>query len=230
MLLALGQIADHGVEHVEVLSARRPQWKNPYFPNLKATITAALSKNVGVDPLAQVKEATASVDSTLEAAHRGLMNLKVEIEVGFTKNPTHMDALLTLLGLKQLKAKNSKQSTYIDTMLTLKKNLTPTVKAELVEAGSNPDAIDALLLQAMQLVAANEKQEGLKTNRKGTNSVNVDELNAIYEEVISVCKLVDTYFVGNDTLLEKFNFVKALKDQGYVPPVKKKTPPKTDNK
>ena len=230
MLLALGQITDRAIENVDTLSARRPQWKDPYFPNLKARITTALNNNVGVDPLSQIKEATATVENTLETAHRGLMDLKVEVEVGFKTNPTRGDALLTLLGLNQLKAKNTQQSTYIDIMLTLKKNLSPAVKTELVEAGANPEAIDALLLKAAQLVGANEKQEGLKANRKGINAENVAELNAIYDEVISVCKLVETYFMGNDTLKEHFNFLKALKEQGYVPPAKKTAPPKTDNK
>jgi hypothetical protein len=230
MLLASGQIADHGIEHVEILSARRSQWKNPFFPDLKARITTALSTNVGVDPLSKVKDATAAVDATLETAHRGLMDLKVDIEVGFKKTPTRMKSLLTLLGLNMLKAKNSKQSSYVDIMLTLKNNLTAAVKAELVAAGANPTAIDALLLQATQLVEANDKQELLKVTRKDVNTVNVEELNAIYDEVISVCKLATTYFVGNSTLLEQFNFTKALKAQGYVPPVRKKKPPKDGNK
>ena len=223
MLMASGQIADRGIEHVEVLSARRPQWKDPFFPDLKAKITAALSKNIGADTLSQVKDATTIVEETLSAAHRGLMDLKVEIEVGFRKNPTRMNSLLTNLGLNKLTAKNSKQSSYVDMLFTLKSNLTPTVKAELVEAGANPAAIETLLQQATLLINANDTQESLKVNRKSTNATNVDELNDIYEEVISVCKLVSTYFVGNKELLEQFSFNSALKAQGYVPSTKKAT-------
>lgn len=230
MLMATGYIADRGIMHVEVLSARRPQWKDPYFPDLKVRITAAFSKNIGADTLWQLKEATATVEGTLSAAHRGLMDLKVEVEVGFRKNPTRMNALLTELGLNKLTAKNSKQSSYVDLLFTLKSNLTPAVKAELVEAGANPAAIDTLLQQATQLIASNDEQEALKVNRKNVNKVNVEELNDIYDEVISVCKLVGTYFVGNKELLEQFSFNSALKAQGYVPSPKKDTAPKTTSK
>lgn len=221
MLLAASYVADRGIEHVEVLSTRRPQWENPFFPNLKTKITAAFDTNIGVDILSQIKEATATVNGTLTTAHRGIMDLKVEIEVGFKKNPTRMDALLTQLGFNKLAQKNTTQSNYVDMLFTLKSNLTPAVKAELVQAGANPVAIDALLLQATQLINANEVQESLKVNRKSVNAVNVEELNDIYDEVISICKLVSTYFVGNKELAEQFNFTNALKAQGYVPSPKK---------
>ena len=54
--------------------------------------------------------------------------------------------------------------------------------------------------------------------------MNVEELNDIYDEVISVCKLVSTYFADNKVLVDQFNFTNALKAQGYVPSVKKTNP------
>lgn len=230
MLLAASYVADRGVEHVDVLSARRPQWKNPFFPNLKTKITAAFDTNIGVDILSQIKEATATVNSTLTTAHRGIMDLKVEIEVGFKKNPIRMDALLTQLGFNKLAQKNTTQANYVGMLFTLKSNLTPAVKTELVQAGANPAAIDTLLQQATLLINANEVQESLKVNRKSVNTVNIEELNDIYDEVISICKLASTYFVGNKELTEQFNFTHALKAQGYVPTAKKATPPKPPTK
>ena len=224
MLMASSQIAERGIEHVDILSARRPQWKSPFFLDLKSRISTAFDKNIGLDILSQIKEATATVTDTIATAHRGIMDLKVEIEVGFRKNPTRMDALLILLGYNKLPKKNTTQAGYVNMLQTLKSNLTPEVKTELVQAGANPTAIDTLLQQAVQLIEANDRQESLKVNRKTVTSVNVEELNDIYDEVISVCKLVSTYFADNKVLVDQFNFTNALKAQGYVPSVKKTNP------
>lgn len=225
MLLASNSIAERGIEHTEELSARRPQWKAPFFADLKTEIKAAMDKNIGVDILGELKQSTATVTNVMEAAHRDLMILKVEIEVGFKKNPIRMGTLLPLLGLDKLSSKNSKQSTYVNILLTLKRNLTPEIKTELVTGGASATTIEKLLLQAAQLIEANEKQESLKNLRKSSNSANVDELNAIYNKVIDICKLVSTYFVSNKILVEQFSFTNALKAQGYIPYKKKKEDP-----
>lgn len=229
MLLACLYIAERGIENVALLSAQRSQWADPYFPNLKIRITKAFDENVGVDILHQLKEATATVTSTVQSAHRSLMNLKAEIEVGFKANPVRKDTLFTQLGLNKLSTHTNSQESYVTVLTILKANLTSTVKAELVQAGASASNIDTLLAQATLLIEANNVQENLKTNRKTGNKANLDALNAIHDEVSDICKLVNTYFVGNKMLLDQFNFTNALKLQGYVPSPRKKndTPPAT---
>ena len=224
MLMAAYLIADRGIEKAPLLAERRPQWADPFFPNLKAKINEAFSKNMGVDILAYQQEATAKVKGIIATAHRGIMALKAEIEVGFRSSPTRRSVLLTELGYDKLPKKNISQSQYVQLLATLRANLTPAVKAELLEVGANPAAIDALLQLAQQLIEANDRQESLKTNRKILNAGNIAELNALYDEVTAVCKLVATYFAGNQTMKEHFSFAKALKAQGYMRRSKKKEP------
>lgn len=226
MLLAGLNIAERGIENAALLSTMRSQWADPYFPNLKLKITKAFDENIGVDILSQVKEATAVVTGTISTAHRGLMMLKVEIEVGFKQNPVRRDAILKQLGLNKLSPKNNKQSIYVDVLSSLKSNFTPEIKSELVAAGVNAKNIESLLAQTAVLIEANTMQDKLKVTRKSTNTANVDALNEIHEEVSTICKLVSTYFVGNKEILDQFNFTKALKEQGYKPTAKKKSTPK----
>jgi hypothetical protein len=226
MLLACLNIVENGVENAALLSAKRSQWANPYFPNLKVKITKAFDENIGVDILSQVKEATAVVTGTISTAHRGLMMLKVEVEVGFKQNKIRRDAILKDLGLNKLSSKNIKQSVYVDVLSTLKSKFTPEIKAELVAAGVNAQNIENLLNQTAVLIGASTLQERLKVSRKSTNTANMGTLNDIHEEVSTICKLVSTYFVGNKEILDQFNFTKALKDQGYKPTPKKKAMPK----
>ena len=178
MLLACLYIAERGIENVALLSAQRSQWADPYFPNLKIRITKAFDENVGVDILHQLKEATATVTGTVQSAHRSLMNLKAEIEVGFKANPVRKDTLFTQLGLNKLSTHTNSQESYVTVLTILKANLTPTVKAELVQAGASASNIDTLLAQATLLIEANNVQENLKTNRKTGNKANLDALNA----------------------------------------------------
>ena len=222
MLMAAYLIADRGIENAQLLADRRPLWADPFFPNLKAKITEAFSKNMGVDILPYLMEATAKDKAIIATAHRGIMALKAEIEVGFRSNPTRRSILLTELGYDKLPKKYISQSQYVQMLATLRANLTSEVKTVLLEVGSNPAAIDALLQLAQQLIEANDRQESLKTNRKSLNAENIAELNALYDEVTAVCKLVTTYFIDNQTMEEIFSFAKALKAQGYVRPVKKK--------
>jgi hypothetical protein len=226
MLLACLNIAENGIENAELLGTKRSQWANPYFPNLKVKITKAFDENIGVDILSQVKEATAVVTGTIGTAHRGLMMLKVEIEVGFKQNKIRRDALIKDLGLNKLSSKNIKQSVYVDALSTLKSNFTPEIKTELVAAGVNAQNIENLLNQTAVLIEASTLQDRLKVNRKSTNTANVSSLNEIHEEVSTICKLVSTYFVGNKEILDQFNFTKALKEQGYKPTPRKKSTPK----
>jgi hypothetical protein len=222
MLMACTYIAERGIEHQAQLAARRPQWKAPFFTNLKTRATAILENNIGIDTLALLKQATHTVSTTTEAAHRGLMELKQEIEVDFRKNPARSESLLTHLGLSAVSSAKMTQSTYIKALVTVKNNLTPEVKAELVAAGANPQALDLLVSQAKLLIEANDIQENVKVNRKSINAANVEELNGIYDEVISICKLASTYLVGNKELQDHFSFTNALKACGYIPTKAKK--------
>ena len=201
MLMACTYIAERGIEHQAQLAARRPQWKAPFFTNLKTRATAILENNIGIDTLALLKQ---------------------EIEVDFRKNPARRESLLTHLGLSAVSSAKMTQSTYIKALVTVKNNLTPEVKAELVAAGANPQALDLLVSQAKLLIEANDIQENVKVNRKSINAANVEELNGIYDEVISICKLASTYLVGNKELQDHFSFTNALKACGYIPTKAKK--------
>lgn len=222
MLLAAGQIAEFGIMYEQRLSTRRPQWNASFFLNLKERIVQTVKTNIGADILPSLMEATEEVKAIIATAHRGIMELKAEIEVGFRSNPNRRGILLTELGYDKLPKKNISQFKYVQMLATLRANLTPAVKAELVAVGANPSAIDALLQLAQQLIDANGHQESLKVNRKSLNAKNVTTLNALYDEVSAVCKLVAACFTEDKALAEHFCFTKALKAHGYTPPAKKK--------
>lgn len=225
MLLAASQIAELGIMYEQRLSARRPQWKDPFFRNLKEKITQIHRTSIGIDPLPSLMEATEKVKGIIATAHRGIMELKAEIELGFRSNPTRRSVLLTELGYDKLPKKYISQSKYVQLLATLRANLTPAVKAELVGLGANPAPIDALLLLAQQLIDANDRQESLKLNRKSRNAENIAKLNALYDEVSTVCQLVSACFTDDKRLVETFCFTKTLKSYGYTPPARKKKAP-----
>ncbi|WP_320054635.1 hypothetical protein [uncultured Acetobacteroides sp.] len=225
MLLASGQIAEFGITYEQQLSARRPQWKAPFFQNLKERITQTSRTRIGLDNLPSIMEATEVVNGIITIAHRGIMELKAEIEVNFRSNPTRRSVLLTELGYDKLPKKYISQSQYVQLLATLRANLTPAVKAELVAVGANPATIDTLLLQAHRLIEANGRQESLKVNRKSLTAENIAEFNAIYDEVSTVCKLVAACFTDDKRLVERFCFTKTLRSYGYVRPSKKKKAP-----
>ncbi|WP_047445180.1 hypothetical protein [Alistipes sp. ZOR0009] len=222
MLLSCIYIADRCLEHEQQLVAHRPSWKAPYFADLRARIFTSFDENIGSDSLAKLKEATSKVNATLTLARRALMQLKQEIEVDFRKDPTRRDYLLNLLGFDNLKAKNPTQVAYTQALLAIQRNLTPDIQLELIAAGTNPAAIEHLGQYAQQLLDANALQESLKVGRKTTSHANVSALNAIYDEVISICKLASTYLVGNKELQESFIFLTALRANGYTHRSKRK--------
>lgn len=114
MLMACTYIAERGIEHQVQLAARRPQCgRPPSSTNLKTRATAILENNIGIDTLALLKQATHTVTTTTEAAHRGPNGASAqEIEVDFRKNPARRESLLTHLGLSAVSSAKMTQSTY----------------------------------------------------------------------------------------------------------------------
>lgn len=101
----------------------------PLLPDLKAKINEAFSKNMGVDILAYQQEATAKVKGIIATAHRGIMDLKAEIEVGFRSSPTRRSVLLTEARLRQSCHKEHQpELEYVQLLATLRANLTPSRK------------------------------------------------------------------------------------------------------
>ena len=66
MLLACLNIAENGIENAELLSTKRSQWANPYFPNLKIKITEAEEK--GALALQETEKARLATDEAIGAA------------------------------------------------------------------------------------------------------------------------------------------------------------------
>lgn len=118
------------------------------------------------------------------------------------------------------------QEQLIELLLAVKKGMTDQLKADMIAKGTNPVLIDSIIGYASQLQEANLSQEGLKSSTKEVSQEAVDAFNAIYDEVMGICKIASKIYQDEPLKKEQFIFSKVVKKMG-APKGKDEDPPAT---
>lgn len=224
MLLALRIILENAISVADKLKQIRPKWDDAYFQGMIATINAILKNDFGYDAATAIKEKTEVVLAKEASAKTLLQQIKMQVELDFRKDKAKCQRYLVSLGLTLVKHISvAGQDQIIEMLTTFRKNLTPEMEKEFVDAGMNPQSIADLKLLADDFYNLNSEQEVLKSNQKVVSAALNDKLNDLYDEGIIIAKLAASMLT--DKLdAEKFSFIRALKQVGYKEPPKKENP------
>lgn len=213
MLTTADIIVETAIEKKDVLIAKRPFWADPFFPKLKERIDGDFATILGVDNAKALREASAMVCGIQKNAMKELSGVKVQIEVDFEDDKARRDEILAQLGyinyFKDVQRKS--QSALVGQLFQLKTNLTPELKTILVEKGTSPASLDLLVSYADEIKTKNINQELLKEGKKELTLKAVTELNAVYKQVIGICKIVRRLFKDDPLMKEQFSYSRILK-------------------
>lgn len=156
-----------------------------------------------------MRDTTANLASIQSPAMRDLSFIKTQIEVDFGKDAKE---IIKTLGFdKNLRSvQNRDQEALIELLYSFKKGLNDNLKNQLIEKGTNPELINRIISYADQLKLTNVSQETLKETTKALSEEALNEFNAIYDEVIGICKIASTFYQFDTLKKDQFTFTKVV--------------------
>lgn len=229
MLTTCLAIIENATANKTSLLSKRATWADPFLPDLKARINNAFVDVLGIDNAQKMREATQALTVIQKNAMRDLAELKVQIENDFKNNKTRSNEILNTLGFTQhLKdAQKKDQEALIELLYQFKKNMSTTLKNEIITAGTSSTQITTIIGYADNLKNSNITQETFKGSRKVVSQAGVKELNEIYNAVISVAKISAKFFKNDKAIRDQFSFSQIKSKLNQSTQNTEETPPPT---
>jgi hypothetical protein len=211
MLITSATLVENGIANKTFLQSKRSTWANPFFEDLKAKIETTTETYLGKDSAQQMRQSTQIVLGIQKQALVDLAEFKVQVEEDFRKNPIQKTEILTQLGFTTYHKISQKgdQEGLVNLLFQFKKNLNPTLTAEIVAKGTSQNTIDKIVDYAQVLKNANIDQETFKGTRKEITDEAIKAFNEIYDEVISFAKIANNFYKTDKVKQQLFSFAKV---------------------
>ena len=228
MLMASKTIAETFKTNISELATTRTDWTEQYATDLILRIDNAIHTHLGIDVKKDLRSATTALVSLQFPARRDISYFKTQIDDDFKKNAPRRDEILKSLGFtKYLRGVQSgNQESLIQFLYTFKTNITPALRDEITAKGLNPMLIDNITAYADTFAQANVAQESQKGSTKEISQEVANIFNAIYDEIIGICKKASNYYRYEPVKKEQFTFAKALSNLGTPAKAQVKEAPK----
>lgn len=220
MLLVSSVILQHAISSKTFLIDKRTTWADPFFDNLNQSVEDAFSNVLGIDNSKELREATKTLLSIQKNALSDLVELKVQLNVDFKNKPDYLKTILQDLGFSTFytAAKQKRdQEALIQLLYKFEKNLTITLKSDIINVGISSKLLDNIIGYAQTLRNANVTQETAKDLRKDVSEERVAELNIIYDNVIAVARIASVFFKNQPLEKAKFSYSGNLKQLNAKP-------------
>jgi len=211
MLVASNVVLGNFKKNKDQLIPRRKTWADPFAAELEGRIGNALDilgVNTRIDQTDTTRELVSKQSETLA----DLASFKIQLEVDFDDDPQKLKEIENKLGFSRYynKARNDQQEALIQLLSTFKENMSPALRQEIEDAGIDGELIDQLIAMRDEINALNVRQESLKASAPKDTALNLEELNAIYKQVIGICKIAPRLLSEVPTASEDFSFTKIL--------------------
>jgi hypothetical protein len=225
MLMTSKTIAENFKANLPELTTTRTDWTEPYADDLVLRIDNSIENNLGIDPKKDLRNATATLASIQVPAKRDVSYFKTQIDDDFKKDTSKRDEILKTLGFaKNLRGvQNGNQESLIQLLFAFKTNMTDKLRQEIVSKGLNAALIDNIIGYADTFKQANVTQETYKGSTKEISQEVADSFNAIYDEIIGICKKASNYYQYEPLKKEQFTFSKVMDNLGAARKVVKET-------
>ena len=216
MLMASKTIAESFRANISELSATRTTWTEQYANELVSRIDAAITGSLGIDAKKDLRSATATLGSIELPAKRDVSYFKLQVAEDFKNDPARRDEILTILGFAgyQRNGKNPTQPALIQLLYDFKTNMSASLRQEITGKGMNAVLIENILGYADNYSQANVVQENLKGSTKTITNEVIDTFNAIYNEIIGICKIASAYYRYEPVKKGQFSFTRTLANMG----------------
>jgi hypothetical protein len=211
MLVASNVVLQNFDEYKTQLIAKRKTWADPFASNLGNKISNALDI-LGINTKTEQTTSTRRLVRRQNEGLDGLTTVKIQIEVDFEDDPDTLKLMLDKLGFSRFysDAKKGDQEAMIQLLTAFKTNMTPELRRKIEDAGMDGAIIDELINMRDEINEMNVRQEKLKGSSPKETALNIAELNAIYKEVIGICKIAPRLLNDVPTATEDFSFARIL--------------------
>jgi Ni,Fe-hydrogenase maturation factor len=209
MLTTSATIVQHAIDNKAFLISKRARWRDAFFDALKTRIENAFKNILGIDNLKEQRKATDTLLQAIDEVTPLLAEFKVQIEVDFEDDNREAE-ILKQLGFGLLpKVQNNNQEALAELLSTFAKNMTPTLKQEIIDEEIDAALIDQISSYATIIIADNVDQEKEKGIKKTITADGITELNDIYNQTIGIAKIAAQFFTNEPTKAELFSFNKT---------------------
>ena len=206
MLLTCQVILKNLVPVLALFTQRLSTLTAVYVEKLDKRIQTGLQK-ISTDKYFVQKNATKEVKSIVDRALKNLRAFYTDLKVVFAKDKPLLETILQTFGFNKwyVLASRGKQEAITAILMAIKENIEP-YRQQLIEAGMNAEAIDALVADADPLDKANVAQESIMGSRPVLTRELQTELNDIYTEVIAICTLGKSIYNDDPVSQKLFSF------------------------
>jgi hypothetical protein len=228
MLTTASVIIAHAIENKAFLISKRSSWKDPFLPNIALTIDNGFKNILGISPLKDQKEATVALYAAVDAVKPQLAVFKTQVTVDFKESKRDKDILKNLGYGQYAKVQRGDQEALVELLTTFRKNMTPELKQEIADAGTDAAIIEEIISYADVVKDRNVKQEEKKGTKTTITADGINQLNAIYKQVIGVAKIAASFYAADKQKAALFSFSKnkaALNAKPSAKKAAKKTAP-----
>lgn len=208
MLIASKTIVENFGSHKATILAERPIWADPFIGDFNTRIDNAFIDILGLNPRDELKSATRIVVEIQDKALKDLSFFKVQVEEDFSSDKKFVSQVLKKLGFDGVYslAQKKDQQALTQVLARFGKGMTKELKTTLTTKGINPLLIDRIQGYAGALVKANVTQESLKGSSKSVTAAGIVELNEIYSQTKSICRICSRIFVDDPVAKKQFAF------------------------
>lgn len=216
MLVTSRTIAETFRTNISALSAVRSGWTPQYAEELNNRIKSIMEKFLGIDSKKNLRDSSQALSEIQMPARRDVAFFKTQIDADFRDKPQTRDEFLKSLGFaKYLKdVQTGSQEALIQLLNAFRINMNDSIRKQITEKGLNNALIDNIIGYTSSLENANITQESFKMSSKQVTQEVRDSFNAIYDEIIVICKIASAYYRYEPFKAEQFTFQKVLKNLG----------------
>ena len=170
------------------LFLRRSSITNEYLDELQNKISDAFINILGNNNKQRLINSTHVLRSISKPARIDIVDFYKQIKFDLRKNPERLQQVLILFNFNNLypNIRKGDQEAVIQLLNTIKANLSPDLKAELIALGTDENLINRLFMYADTLKNANVTQELAKIESKQYTQQDIAALNDIYDSIIFI--------------------------------------------
>ena len=196
----------------DALSARRSSITIDYLDELQHKVSDAFVNILGVNNKQQLINATHILHSIAKPARTDLVDFYKQIKFDFRKNPERLQQILALFNfnIHYPNIRKGDQEALIQLLGSIKANLAPDLKAELIAVGTDKNLIDRLFTYADTLKNANVTQELAKIESKQYTQKDTIVFNDIYDHIIFINNIAQRANIDK-SIKSNFSFAAMLK-------------------
>ena len=196
----------------KALSDRRSTITNVFLDGLQNRISDAFINILGINNKQHIINATRVLYSIYKPARTDLVDFYKQIKFDLRNNPERLQQVLALFSFNSLypSIRRGDQEAVIQLLNSIKANLVPDLKAELIALGTDENLINRLFTYADTLKNANVTQELAKIESKQYTQQDVAALNDIYDHIIFINSIAQRANIDKSAK-SNFSFAGMLK-------------------